>query len=103
MEPIRPDQWYKRATLYHIYPLSFADSNGDGYGDLRGIINHLDYLNDGTSRSLGISAVWLSPIYVSPMADWGYDVADHREIDPRFGTMADFDQLLNKVHDRGMK
>ncbi len=86
-----------------MYPLSFADSNGDGYGDIRGIIDHLDYLNNGNSDSLGITALWLSPIYLSPMADWGYDVADHTAIDPRFGTMADFDELLEKAHERGVK
>jgi alpha-glucosidase len=98
-----PEPWYRRATLYHLYPLSFGDSDGDGYGDLRGIIRHLDYLQDGTAGSLGVTAIWLSPIYVSPMADWGYDVADHRAIDPRFGTMADFEQLLQEVHGRGMR
>ena len=103
MEPAPIDPWYRHATLYHIYPLSFADSSGDGYGDLRGIIDHLDYLNNGQSDSLGISALWLSPIYLSPMADWGYDVADHMAIDPRFGTMADFDELLTKLHERGVK
>lgn len=103
MEPMSNDLWYRRATLYHIYPLSFADSNGDGFGDIRGIIDHLDYLNDGSSESLGVSAVWLSPVYLSPMADWGYDVADHTQIDPRLGTMADFDELLTKLHLRGIK
>jgi alpha-glucosidase len=103
MEALSEDPWYRRATLYHIYPLSFADSNGDGYGDLRGIIDHLDYLNDGSADSLGVSAVWLSPIYLSPMADWGYDVADHMAIDPRLGSMSDFDELLAKLHARGMK
>src|SRR4051812_16363725 len=103
MEPVVPDRWYRRATLYHIYPLSFADSNGDGFGDLRGIIDHLDYLNDGSADSLGVTAIWLSPVYLSPMADWGYDVGDHTAIDPRFGTMDDFDELLEKVHERGMK
>lgn len=103
MEPLVKDLWYRKATLYHIYPLSFADSNGDGFGDLRGIIERLDYLNDGSAESLGISAVWLSPIYLSPMADWGYDVANHTQIDPRLGTMADFDELLSKFHERGIK
>ena len=103
MEPILVDPWYRRATLYHIYPLSFADSNGDGFGDIRGIIDHLDYLNSAKADSLGVTAVWLSPIYLSPMADWGYDVANHTAVDPRFGTMADFDELLNKLHRRGMK
>jgi alpha-glucosidase len=103
MEEVTEDPWFRKAALYHIYPLSFADSNGDGYGDIRGIIDHLDYLNDGTAESLGITAVWLSPIYLSPMADWGYDVADHQAIDPRFGTMDDFDELLGELHRRGMK
>ncbi len=103
MDPTAEATWYRKTTLYHIYPLSFADSNGDGYGDLRGIIDHLDYLNNGKADSLGVAAIWLSPVYLSPMADWGYDVADHTAIDPRFGTMADFDELLAKVHRRGMK
>jgi alpha-glucosidase len=103
MEQKLQDEWYREATLYHIYPLSFADSNGDGYGDIPGITQHLDYLNDGTADSLGVTAVWLSPIYQSPMADWGYDVADHQAIDPRFGTMADFEKLLAAMHKRGMK
>ena len=103
MEPVVSDPWYRRATLYHLYPLSFADSNGDGFGDIRGIINHLDYLNNGGTDSLGVSALWLSPVYLSPMADWGYDVADHKSIDPKFGTMADFDELLRELHARGMK
>ncbi len=97
------DPWYRRAVLYQVYPLSFADSNGDGFGDIPGIIKHLDYLNNGTSDSLGVDAIWLSPVYVSAMADWGYDVADYTSIDPRFGTMADFDRLLSEVHRRGMK
>jgi alpha-glucosidase len=103
MEPVPEDPWYRRATLYHIYPLSFADSNGDGFGDLRGIINKIDYLNDGTVESLGINSVWLSPIYMSPMADWGYDVSDHTQIDPRFGSMEDFDELVSILHGRGIK
>lgn len=103
MKPDVSDPWYRKATLYQIYPLSFADSNGDGFGDLPGIIRHLDYLNDGTAASLGVNAIWLSPVYVSPMADWGYDVADYTMIDPRFGTMQDFERLLDEVHKRGMK
>ena len=103
MEPVSVDPWYRRATLYHIYPLSFADSNGDGLGDLRGVIQHLDYLNNRAGDTLGVSALWLSPIYLSPMADWGYDVADYNAIDPRFGTMEDFDELLRELHQRNMK
>ena len=98
-----PDHWFRRAVLYHLYPLSFADSNDDGFGDIRGIIEHLDYLNDGTSASLGVTALWLSPIYASPMADFGYDVADYQAIDPRFGSLGDFDELLSLAHARGMK
>ncbi len=97
------DTWYRQAVLYHLYPLSFADSDGDGYGDIPGIIRHLDYLNDGTAESLGITALWLSPIYASPMADFGYDVSDYERINPLFGTMGDFDHLLAEAHDRGMK
>jgi alpha-glucosidase len=97
------DQWYRKATLYQIYPLSFADSNHDGFGDLKGIIRHLDYLAGQGPESLGIKAVWLSPIYTSPMADWGYDVSNYNDINPLFGTMSDFDRLLMEIHDRGMK
>ncbi|HSX03024.1 MAG TPA: alpha-amylase family glycosyl hydrolase [Candidatus Saccharimonadia bacterium] len=103
ISPEPHDHWYRRGTLYQIYPLSWADSNGDGFGDLPGILQHLDYLYDGTANSLGVTAVWLSPIYRSPMADWGYDVADHCAVDPRFGSMADFDRLLAEMHRRGMK
>jgi alpha-glucosidase len=103
MEPVIVAPWYRQATLYQIYPLSFADSNGDGFGDIPGIIKHLDYLNDGTSESLGVGAIWLSPIYASPMADFGYDVADHKAIDPKFGTMEDFERLIREVHGRDMK
>ena len=98
-----PEPWYRNAVLYQLYPLSFADSNADGYGDIRGIIDHLDYLNDGTAQSLGVTALWLSPIYASPMADFGYDVADYETINPVFGTLADFDELLARAHERGMK
>ncbi|MBI4175523.1 alpha-amylase, partial [Candidatus Berkelbacteria bacterium] len=97
------ERWSRRAVLYHIYPLSFQDSNGDGFGDLQGIIDRLDYLNDGTSTSLGIEAVWLSPIYTSPMADWGYDVADYEAIDPVFGDLTLFDRLIKEAHRRSIK
>jgi alpha-glucosidase len=103
MKAAYSDHWYRRSILYHIYPLSFADSNGDGFGDIPGIIQHLDYLNDGTSSSLGVGAIWLSPIYRSPMVDWGYDIVDHRSVDARFGTMKDFEELVRQVHARGMK
>lgn len=97
------ERWSHRAVLYHIYPLSFQDSYGDGYGDLQGIIDRLDYLNDGTPNSLGVEAIWLSPIYRSPMADWGYDVADYENIDPIFGDLKLFDRFVEKAHTRGIK
>jgi alpha-glucosidase len=90
--------WWQHAVIYEIYPRSFQDSNGDGIGDLNGIVSRLDYL-----VRLGVDAVWISPIYPSPMADFGYDVADYCGIDPVFGTMADFDHLLDEVHRRGLK
>ncbi len=90
--------WWQTDIIYQIYPRSYQDSNGDGVGDLPGIISRLDYI-----RSLNVGAVWLSPIYPSPMHDFGYDVADYCGIHPLFGTMADFDRLLAEVHRRGMK
>jgi alpha-glucosidase len=95
--------WWQRAVIYQIYPRSFADSNGDGIGDLPGITGRLDYLNDGTERSLGVDAIWLSPFYCSPMADFGYDVADYTDVDPMFGTLEDFDRLLDEAHRRGIR
>ena len=93
-----PDEWWKGAVVYQIYPRSFKDSNGDGFGDLEGIRSKLDYL-----KSLGVDVLWLSPIYTSPQADNGYDIADYYDIDPMFGTLADFDALLEGVHERGMR
>ncbi|MBV9262283.1 MAG: DUF3459 domain-containing protein [Pseudolabrys sp.] len=90
--------WWQSAVIYQIYPRSFADSNDDGVGDLNGIRARLPYLAD-----LGVDAIWLSPIYVSPMADLGYDISDHTAIDPLFGTMADFDALLETAHARGLR
>ena len=90
--------WWQSGVVYQIYPRSFQDSNDDGIGDLAGIIGRLD-----TIAALGVDAIWLSPIFSSPMADFGYDVADYRAIDPMFGTMDDFDALLIAVHARGMK
>lgn len=90
--------WWQRGVVYQVYPRSFQDSNGDGIGDLRGIIARLDYLAD-----LGVDAIWLSPIFPSPMADFGYDVADYCDIDPRFGTLADFDDLLAAAHARNVR
>lgn len=91
-------KWWKEAIVYQIYPRSFKDSDGDGIGDLKGIISKLDYI-----KSLGIDAVWLNPIYSSPNDDNGYDVSDYRNIMKDFGTMADFDELLKGLHDRGIK
>ncbi len=96
-------RWWQRGVFYQIYPRSFMDSNGDGIGDLNGIIQKLDHLNDGTKNSLGVDAVWLSPFYPSPMADFGYDVADYCDVDPMFGSLTDFDRMVSEVHKRGMK
>ena len=90
--------WWERAVIYQIYPRSLQDSDGDGVGDLNGIEQRLDYLVE-----LGIDAIWLSPIFSSPMADFGYDVSDYRGVDPIFGTLGDFDRLLATAHDRGLK
>jgi alpha-glucosidase len=90
--------WWQSAVIYEIYPRSFQDSNADGIGDLNGILQRLDYL-----VQLGIDAIWISPIYRSPMADFGYDVADYCTIDPIFGTMQDFDRLLEEAHRRSLK
>ena len=84
--------------IYQVYPRSFQDSDGDGVGDLRGIIGRLPHLT-----ALGIDALWLSPIFPSPMADFGYDIADYTGIEPLFGTMADFDDLLNACHAQGLR
>ncbi|MCT2193937.1 alpha-glucosidase [Paenibacillus sp. p3-SID1389] len=90
--------WWKESVVYQIYPISFKDSNGDGVGDLRGILSKLDYLQD-----LGVDVVWICPIYQSPGHDNGYDISDYYKIDPAFGTMEDFDELLEALHARGMK
>lgn len=92
------DEWWKEEIVYQIYPRSFKDTNGDGIGDLKGIIEKLDYI-----QSLGVTAVWLNPIYSSPNDDNGYDVSDYRNIMKDFGTMADFDLLLQGLHERGLK
>lgn len=95
---IQSHLWWQTGAIYQIYPRSFQDSSGDGIGDLAGIRRRLDYL-----QSLNVKAVWLSPIYPSPMHDFGYDVADYNAINPMFGTMADFDDLLAGLHQQGMK
>src|SRR6476661_1113187 len=88
--------WFQRAVVYQIYPRSFADSNGDGIGDLRGILSKLDYL-----QRLGVDVVWLSPIYTSPQDDNGYDISD-RNVDPLFGTLEELRELTDGLHARGM-
>ncbi|MDN4479211.1 alpha-amylase family glycosyl hydrolase [Demequina sp. SYSU T00039] len=92
-----PD-WWRDAVVYQVYPRSFADSDADGLGDLRGVISRVDYL-----RSLGIDAVWLSPFYPSPLADGGYDVVDYRDVDSRLGTLADLDDLIEALHEAGIR
>ncbi|NYG07259.1 oligo-1,6-glucosidase [Phycicoccus badiiscoriae] len=92
------DQWFREAVVYQIYPRSFQDSNGDGIGDVPGIIRRLDYL-----EQLGVDVVWLSPIYTSPQDDNGYDIADYQDIDPTFGTLADVDSLIEQAHARGIR
>jgi len=94
----QPADWWKSAVVYQIYPRSFADSDGDGVGDLRGIIGKLDYL-----QQLGVDVIWLSPVYRSPHDDNGYDISDYEDIDPTFGTLADLDELIAGLHRRGMK
>ncbi|HPC05865.1 MAG TPA: alpha-amylase family glycosyl hydrolase, partial [Anaerolineaceae bacterium] len=93
----KSSHWWKGGVIYQIYPRSFADSNGDGVGDLHGIISHLDYLEE-----LGVDAIWLSPVYPSPMVDFGYDVSDYCGIDPLFGTLDDFDSLVREAHARNI-
>lgn len=90
--------WWRGAVIYQIYPRSYLDTNGDGVGDLPGIIERLDYV-----ASLGVDAIWVSPFFKSPMADFGYDIADYRDVDPLFGTLDDFDRLLAKAHALGLK
>lgn len=94
----RPDEWWRSAVVYQIYPRSFADANGDGVGDIKGILAHLDYLS-----LLGVDVVWLSPVFVSPQDDNGYDISDYTDIDPLFGTLDDVDMLIEGLHDRGIK
>ena len=90
--------WWRSAVVYQIYPRSFADGDRDGIGDLRGIAGRLEHVRD-----LGADAVWLSPIYRSPMADFGYDISDHTAVDPSFGTLADADALIERAHDLGLR
>ena len=91
-------QWWQHAVFYEIYPRSFADSNNDGIGDLKGITSKLDYLKD-----LGVDAIWLTPCYPSPQVDFGYDVSDYVNIDPMYGTLEDFDHMAGAAKDRGIR
>src|ERR1700739_3392477 len=91
----KSDMWWKHAVIYEIYPRSFQDSNGDGIGDLNGIIQRLDYLKD-----LGVDAIWITPMYPSPQVDFGYDISDYTAIDPQYGTLADFDRLVKEAQGR---
>ncbi|MGA9329346.1 MAG: alpha-amylase family glycosyl hydrolase, partial [Bradyrhizobium sp.] len=95
-ESIKP--WWQHGVFYQIYPRSFQDSNADGVGDIRGIIDRLPYL-----QALGVDAIWLSPIFPSPMADFGYDISDYTGIDRLFGSMGDFEALLDAAHAGGLK
>ena len=91
-------KWWQNAVVYQIYPRSFQDSNGDGIGDIPGIIRRLDYLAD-----LGIDAVWLSPVYRSPQDDNGYDISDYQDIDPMFGTLEDMEELIREAKKRNIR
>ena len=97
------ENWWESAVFYQIYPRSFKDSNNDGIGDLAGVIEKLDHLNDGKGGGLGIDAIWFSPFFPSPQADFGYDVSDYCNIDLDYGTLEDFDQLVEESHRRGIK
>src|SRR5262245_40455006 len=91
-------EWWRGAVIYQIYPRSFADSNGDGIGDLAGITSKLDYI-----AALGVDGIWLSPFFKSPMKDFGYDISDYADVDPMFGTLQDFDRLVRRAHDLRLK
>ena len=95
---MKESQWWRGAVIYQIYPRSLKDSNGDGIGDLPGIVEKLDYIAD-----LGVDAIWVSPFFKSPMKDFGYDISDYRDVDPLFGSLSDFDELIAKAHDLGLK
>ena len=90
--------WWKSAVIYEIYPRSFQDSNGDGVGDLNGITQRLGYL-----EALGVDAIWIAPFFTSPQVDFGYDISDYENVDPQYGTLADFDRLLAEAHKRQIR
>jgi alpha-glucosidase len=95
-------QWWRDAVLYHVYVRSFADTNGDGIGDLPGVLARLDHLRGGP-HALDVDAVWLSPFFPSPQADFGYDIADYLGVDPTYGTLDDLRALIDELHRRGMR
>lgn len=95
---ISQQPWWKDATVYQIYPASYQDSNGDGIGDLRGIISRLEYI-----KSVGVDVVWICPMYQSPQIDMGYDISDYQAVHEPYGTMKDMDELISKVHQLGMR
>src|SRR5262245_11258181 len=92
------DPWWHGAVIYHVYPLSFCDSDGDGFGDLPGLYQHLDYI-----ASLGVDAIWISPFYPSPMKDFGYDITNHCAVHPAMGSMDDFDAIVQRAHEFGLR
>lgn len=98
VDTLEEKEWWQHASFYQIYPRSFMDSNGDGIGDIKGIISKMDHLKDA-----GITACWLSPIFKSPQKDLGYDVSDFYTIEPDYGTMADFDELMDKANSLNIK
>src|SRR5438309_8843017 len=97
-QPQIDNTWWKHAVIYEIYPRSFQDSNGDGIGDLKGITQRLDYL-----QALGVDAIWISPMYPSPQVDFGYDISDYENVDPQYGTLKDFDRLVEEAKKRNIR
>ena len=91
-------EWYKKMSFYQIWPRSFKDGNGDGVGDLKGVLEKLDYI-----KSLNVDAIWFSPLYKSPNKDYGYDISDYRDINPEFGTLDDMKKVIDEAHKRGLK
>ena len=91
-------KWWETAVIYQIYPRSYQDSNGDGIGDLKGITSRLEYI-----AGLGVDAIWISPFFMSPQRDFGYDISNYCDINPEYGTLADFDEMIAKIHNLGMK
>src|SRR6266852_3734442 len=96
--PTIDNTWWKHAVIYEIYPRSFQDSNGDGIGDLNGITRRLDYL-----EALGVDAIWIAPMYPSPQVDFGYDISDYQNVDPQYGSLADFDRLIAEAGKRHIR